>query len=247
MKILFTLLSIKVKNNQTYLNSCLRLSKEILNQTNHDILISTNNPEHFNDIVSNRVFVRNNIPNNVKLNYNHEFNYNLKNYAFENLSEKYDCIIYLDCDIKLEGWSTRSEDYIKEFITQFEFGADRVNCVLKDEVNSFKRKGSCLFSHKIKSYEIIQKYSDKDDIMNSQLPSEHFLIMKNIPQKIKKFQNKWGELNEFLQKKNGDGGVWGDGFEIGISARTSGLHKIKPISKGEWDGVLGFKFNGNKF
>ena len=42
MKILFTLLSIDCGNTM-YLNSAKRLISEILTQTNHDVLLSTNN------------------------------------------------------------------------------------------------------------------------------------------------------------------------------------------------------------
>jgi hypothetical protein len=82
--------------------------------------------------------------------------------------------------------------------------------------------------------------------MLSRLPSEHFLLLKNNTNKITKFYQKWQMLNHYLQSINGDGGSWGDGFEIGISARHAGFHKTIEISQGEWDGVLGFKFNGNK-
>ena len=83
--------------------------------------------------------------------------------------------------------------------------------------------------------------------MLSLLPSEHFLILKNEENKIRKFYDKWKELNDYLQSINGEGGSWGDGFEIGISARCAGFHQPIEINQGAWDGILGFKFNGNKF
>ena len=57
MKILFTILSIE-DNSKMYLTSAKTLTQEILNQTNHDVLISTNNIDFFSDIQSNRVIVR---------------------------------------------------------------------------------------------------------------------------------------------------------------------------------------------
>jgi len=92
MKILFTILSIE-DDAKMYLTSTKTLTQEILNQTNHDILISTNNVDFFSDIQSNRVIVRDNILKNSTLRYTNEFNYNLKHFAFENLPTDYDCII----------------------------------------------------------------------------------------------------------------------------------------------------------
>jgi hypothetical protein len=82
--------------------------------------------------------------------------------------------------------------------------------------------------------------------MNSQLPSEHFLIFKYDKEKLNKFQERWKEMNDHLQSINGDGGSWGDGFEIGVSARYAGFHKTIEVSHGIWHGTLGFIFNGNK-
>ena len=46
MKILFTILSIE-DDAKMYLTSAKTLTQEILNQTNHDVLISTNNVDFF--------------------------------------------------------------------------------------------------------------------------------------------------------------------------------------------------------
>lgn len=246
MKILFTILSVE-SNSQMYLTCAKKLSQEILEQTNHDVLISTNNLGFFSDILNDRVIVRNNITENSILQYNSEFNYNLKHFAFENLPIDYDCIIYLDSDIKLMGWNTKSDDYVSEILDKYDFGAARLNCLLGSSVIELKETGRTLFEHKIKSYGILKKYTEADDIMNSQLPSEHFLIMKNDVSKLKLFQQKWKEMNEHLQSINGDGGSWGDGFEIGISARYSGYHKTIDISHNIWANTLCFIFNGNKF
>ena len=102
MKILFTLLSIESKNNN-YLISAKELIKEILLQTKHDILLSTNSVDFFSDINDERIIIRNNIDDTSKFQYNGEFNYNLKYHAFKNIPPQYDYIIYLDCDIKLEN------------------------------------------------------------------------------------------------------------------------------------------------
>jgi hypothetical protein len=245
MKILFTILSIE-DDAKMYLTSAKTLTQEILNQTNHDVLISTNNVEFFSDIQNNRVIVRDNILKDSILRYYSEFNYNTKHFAFENLPEGYDCLIYLDCDIKLDGWNNNSEQYINSFINKYDFGATRLNCYLGSSIKEYSETGTTLFRHKIDSYKIREKYLESDDIMNSQLPSEHFLIFKYDKDKLNKFQEKWKEMDNHLQSINGEGGSWGDGFEIGVSARYAGFHNTIEVSHGIWHGTLGFIFNGNK-
>jgi hypothetical protein len=129
----------------------------------------------------------------------------------------------------------------------YDFGATRLNCSMRGSVQEYIETGRTLFSHKLHSYKIIENFNDLDDIMNSLLPSEHFLILKNDTTKVQKFYQKWEELNNWLQSINGSGGSWGDGFEIGVSARYAGFHKTVEINQGMWDNILGFKFNGNKY
>lgn len=245
-KILFTLISLDT-GQAFYLDAAKRLSSEILEQTPHNVLISTNNVDFFSDIVSERCIVRNNIKENSILKYNSEFNYNLKHHAFMDIPDGYDYIIYLDCDIKLSTWTSESDVFMGTQFTNYEFGADRLNCYLKDEVGYYLTGRPCLFKHKISSYDILDRFTMEEDIMNSRLPSEHFLILKNDKEKIKLFQEKWEELNEYLQSKNGVGGSWGDGFEIGISARYAGYHNLMEMSPYYWSEILGFRFNGNKY
>lgn len=245
MKILFTLLSIDV-GQTLYLEAAKRLTQEILEQTDSDILISTNNTEFFSDASQDRVTVRNNIPQNQILKYQGgEFNYNTKHFAFKDIPESYDVIVYLDCDIKLDGWTEQSKQKIIELCQSYNFIATRLNCVLEGEINSYKNKRPSLFQHKIHSYDLLDKLSDGDDLLRAQLPSEHFLIILNEEGKIKKFQEKWQEYDEYLQAKNGLGGSWGDGFEMGIAARYAGLHKTHDTNL--WNTLFGFKFNGNKY
>jgi hypothetical protein len=246
MKILFTIISIDT-GNDFYLSSSKRLITELLEKTPYDVLVSTNNHIYYNDIVSDRCIVRNNIRENSILRYGTEFNYNLKHHAFLDIPNKYEYIIYLDCDIKLTKWDSESENFVNSEMSDYDFFADRLSAVLIDDVNRFNRNEPCLFSHKIKSYDIIERYDLDDKIMMSKLPSEHIFILKNQPEKIKKFQEKWEELNNYLQSKNGIGGSWGDGFEIGISSNYAEFDKYFNLSPYYWSQILGFTFNGNKF
>jgi len=244
MKILFTLIAIEVQND-TYLTASKTLAEEIVNYTTHDVMISTNNVDFFAEMGS-RVTVRDNIEENTILKYGNEFNYNLKFHAFEEIPSEYDCVIYLDCDIKLREWTQEAEDLVTQTMETHDFCADRLNCILGTSIDELRDTGRTLFSHKIALYDIEERYKREDSIMNSQLPSEHFLILKNDPEKIRRFHEKWRELNYYLQAKNEANSSWGDGFEIGISANYAGYSNSTSISTGIWDGVLGFKFNGNR-
>ena len=251
MKILFTLLCIDA-NQKMYLEASKALISEILEKTKSDILLSTNSIDllnYFNN--HNRVIARDNISQtNSILKYGDqnggEFNYNLKHFAFQDIPEIYDAIVYLDCDIKLSQWTEASEELIRKTVTDHDMGATRTNCVLRDEIGYLNNTGSALFTHKITAYKIRETYPDADQIYSAKLPSEHFLVLKNNPIKIKSFYKEWSDLNSYLQSINGGNGSWGDGFEIGISAQKAGIIDIVEITHWEWSQVLGLVFNGNK-
>jgi hypothetical protein len=247
MKILFTLLCINA-DHAMYVDAAYRLMNEILEKTSHDILISTNSTQLLDSVkTNNRIISRDNISNtNSVLRYGGEFNYNLKHFAFQDMPLNYDVIIYLDCDIKLEKWTIESENLIKKTIDRYEMGATRTNCVLRDEVSYLNSGLNCLFSHKITAYKIRETYPEHDPIYLSKLPSEHFLIIKNNPIKVRNFQKAWSELNNYLQSINGEYGSWGDGFEIGIAAHKAEITDIVEITHWEWSQILGLSFNGNK-
>ena len=203
MKILFTMLSLSVKGDM-YLTASKNLINEILSNTQHDVLLTTNNVGFFDDVKNSRLLVRNNVPEDSILNYRNgvEFNYNLKYLAFKNIPEGYDVIFYVHGDIKNTFWNQVSEDNIKSLMITYDWVATRLNCVLKDEVERYKNTGGCLFSHKIQSYNILD-WDVNDKLMESRLPSEHFLIFKYNKEKLDMFSNKWSELNSIIQSQNG--------------------------------------------
>ena len=244
MRGVFTLLSINC-GNPMYLDATSNLIDEILEQTNFDIILTTNEVNFFSNKSNDRVIIREINDSSLILNYSGGFNYNLKFLSFQNIPENYDYIIYLDGDIKLKGWGQESINLIEGLLENNEIIGTRFNAILKNEYQYFLDKRSNTFSHKFGSYEI-SKYDPNDDIFESRLPSEHFLILKNIPNKIKIFSDNWGEMNTFLQNKNGEGGSYCDAFEIGISLRKAGLNDIFDMSYGDTVTILGFEFNGNK-
>jgi hypothetical protein len=245
MKVLFTILAIET-NNDFYLQTVLRLTKEIILNTPHSVLISTNNESFFKSIKSDRVFVRDNIEKTSILKYrNIEFNYNLKYHCFLDLPENYEVIFYLDGDIKSNFWNEESDNLLNTLVSNFDFVATRLECVLKHEVGYLKDLGKCLFEHKIIPYKILE-WNENDLLMDASLPSEHFLIFKYNKEKIQNFANKWRDFNYQLQELDGGYGSWGDGFEIGISAKYAKYDSTYNLSFGDLETKFGFKFNGNK-
>jgi hypothetical protein len=240
MKILFSLLAIGEK----YSKSSIILIDELLSNTKHDVLVTTDSLDYY-PRYSTRVTVREDLDKDILLNYGSEFNYNLKYNAFNNIPLGYDCIVYLDCDIKNKFWNKESDLLLEEILVNHDFIASRLNCTLQGELDQLARDGSCLFSHKIDSYEP-QKWPDKT-LYNSKLPSEHFFALKYDANKLVKFYEKWRELNFILQNQH-DKGVksWGDGFEIGISAYYAGYRDCYDLNFSEQQVKLGLIFNGNK-
>ena len=244
MRGVFTLLSINC-GNPMYLGATSNLIDEILEQTDFDIILTTNEVGFFSNKINDRLIIRDINIEPLILNYPNGFNYNLKFLCFQNIPENYDIVIYLDGDVKLKGWNEESKVLIETILKTNEVIGTRFNAVLKNEYQHFLDNIGFTFSHKISTYEI-SKYDLNDDIFESRLPSEHFLILKNIPNKIKMFADKWSEMNTFLQNKNGEGGSHCDAFEIGISLRKAGLNDINDMSYGDSVIKLGFEFNGNK-
>lgn len=246
MKILFTILCVN-SNQKIYLDYGKNLVNEILSLTNHDVLLTTNDVDFYSDIINPRFTVRNNLTENLILRYSSgaEFNYNLKFLAFKDIPTKYDAIFYLDCDVKLINWTTRADDLLDEILSEYDFIATRLNCVLRNEMSQLNDTGNCLFRHKVLSYNI-NSYDKDDKIFNSALPSEHYFILKNDPERVKMFYERWSQLNDELQKLNGGNGSWGDGFEIGLSANYANFNKILNQGYSTFEVDFGMLFNGNK-
>lgn len=245
MKNLFTLLSI----GQTYTKYSLKLVKNLLDKTPHDIRISTNCPEYYSGISPRRICV-NDISEKLKFNNIGlgGFNYNLKFYAFENIPTTYDSIFYLDCDQEVVQWD---DDKFNNILTNFfndnkDFICTRTNAILGAHMKNYRiDKHPDLFSHKMENYELTYE-NTPEEWLNASMPSEHFLIFKNDQNKIKKFHFTWKMLNA-LSEQRGDKnqGTWGDGFEIGISAKNAGFNAAE-VAGDIQAFVFGIKFNGNK-
>lgn len=244
MKVLFTVISFKNNDSNNYLIATKKLAKEIISLTPHDILITTNEKAFFNDIISDRIKVRDTIDPELKISLNSEFNYNSKYEAFLDLPKDYDIIFYVDGDIKLKHWDDKSDEYLNNIFSTYEYGATRLNAVLSTHYENLKTSGNDLFKHKFLGHDLID-INENDPILNSKLPSEHFLIFKNS-EKVNLFAKNWKAMCFYLQNKNEFYGTLCDGFEIGICVTRANITEIKDISHGDSVLILGLDFNGNK-
>jgi hypothetical protein len=239
MKTLFTILAI----GKTYAIYSIQLINDILTKTNHDVFISTDCPEYFS--LNERVIIKHIDLDKDKNKKNNSFNYNLKYYCFENLPEKYDIIIYLDCDTKLTLWNDINfENYINfQWDRGYNFIGTRINANLNYHLFNHEKTGIDLFSHKIEAYEIKSDTINKN-WLDAGMPSEHYFIMKYNKEQMDIFCKTWKNFNKIMQDKNNET-TWGDAFEIGISAREAG-YVLSSANCAGIDNSFEIEFNGNK-
>jgi hypothetical protein len=250
-KIAFTLLAVSHDNNTNYLESCKLLASEILNQTNHDVIITTNNTAYFSEIQNSRTLIRDLPDNDVSLHFNGAFNYNLKYMCFWNIPAIYDVVIYVDCDIKLEGpsgepWDNSVDEYISLLFDEYNWNSvgQRTYCFLEHEIDKYVGGEHSLFSHKFPIYGLDYIMSLGENMRSTKAPAEHFFMIKNSVEMTNTMYETWKELNKRYENNTNGNSAAHDALEIGIALKVAGydLQEI-PISEHQ---CLKLKFNGNK-
>jgi hypothetical protein len=222
-----------------------RLIEDVMNKTPCDIMITTNEPDHYvaqQNKYGNRVIVRTELLKSHRLTVG-VFNQLLKFYSIKDIDHKYDWVLYVDCDAGLTGeWNL---DEINLNIQQWEDqGYDalgtRTNAVLINELKdheskleeyhkqinlgnlSYNNPGN-LFSNKFIFYNVSSQ-TGPEEWFSAKLPSEHVLLIKN--------NNKLSKMAEIFEKfcyqfeTQGDLPVTVDmeAFEIGVSALLAGYN-----------------------
>jgi hypothetical protein len=228
---------------EIYATFAQRLIEDVMNKTPYDIMITTNEPDHFlnqKSIYGDRVIIR------IEPLENHRlvvgvFNQLLKFYSIKDIDSKYDWVLYLDCDAGIsDTWDINE---VKNMLnTNISSGIDmlgtRTNCILHTELQDHEIKvkehkklidagqvnpyfAGNLFSNKFFFYEVSTENGPKE-WFDAVLPSEHVFIVKNderLPKMSKTFE-------DFCYKfeTQGDHPITVDmeAFEIGVSALLSG-------------------------
>lgn len=239
MKTLVLLLSIDADCSGNYIQSTKYLISEILDQTEYDILITTNMVDSFEK--SDRVFVREANLKNKDILVCRQFNYNLKHLCFENIPYTiYDCLIYLDSDVQLTGWKLNNMDaQLRQMLKEYDVIGERFECTMEDQIENYASGEKCLFQHKLKAY--AGAISIPEHIISTaRFPSEHALVFKS-DSRVVNFAAYWNVLNSLFQDY-GKEKPWGDGFEIGLSLAYAGYEKVVNL---KMRNVL--LFNGHKY
>lgn len=242
-----------------------RTIDDVMTKTPFDIMVTTNEYDMFiSDIEKwgNRVIIREEKLEEHRLVVG-VFNQLLKFYSIKNIDDKYDWVLYLDCDAGLHD--TWNIDLINQEIYNWEkLGYDmlatRTNAVLKYELEEYEEKEKkyeiekslgnlnyweppSLFGRKFVFYNVSTE-SGPFDWFDAKLPSEHIFLIKNneklnlMCQTFEKFC--------FQFETQGDPPITVDmeAFEIGVSALLSNYNMGEMGHYGEYE-VFKVLFNKN--
>ena len=230
---------------EIYATFAKRLINDIMTKTPYDIMVTTNEPEHFQEDVQNwgsRVIIRTELLENHRLVVG-VFNQLLKFYTIKNIDSKYQWVLYLDCDAGLTGdWNVND---VENKISQWEeSGYDilgtRTNAILRSELEQHEKVlkehndeiekgninhyyGGTLFSNKFIFYNVSSE-NGPFEWFDAKLPSEHVLLVKN-DEKLEKMAEIFEDFcNKFETQGPHPITVDMEAFEIGVSAKLAGYN-----------------------
>jgi hypothetical protein len=233
MKYVFNTLSIGENHTRDY---TLKLARDILDKTNHDLLVTTDAPEILtNEYSSPRIKIHKVDRSKLRIRlYTNEallgsdFNFNLKYLCFEQLiGTDYDFIINTDCDNSVEWFEDGEVDeYLNErLVAGYDFHAPRAEWKVEHLVADWFKNptpGSNIMWHKIVNYGITQESAKP--FFNASLPAEHVLVLQNDKTKLEKFYLYWKEMHDHLCALPYTHGTWAEGYEIGVASYKAGYN-----------------------
>ena len=230
---------------EIYTTFAKRLINDIMDKTPYDIMVTTNEPEHFQDDTQNwgdRVTIRTELLENHRLVVG-VFNQLLKFYTIKNIDSKYNWVLYLDCDAGLTGpWNVSDvENKVREWENSgYDILGTRTNAILHSELAQHEKVlkehndeiergnvnhyyGGTLFSNKFLFYDVSSE-NGPFEWFDAKLPSEHVLLVKN-DEKLKRMSE---IFEDFCYKFETQGPhpvtVDMEAFEIGVSAKLAGYN-----------------------
>lgn len=233
---------------EIYATFAKRLIDDIMNKTPYDIMVTTNEIQHFQEEIEkygNRIILREELLTEHKLVVG-VFNQLLKFYTIKDIDSKYDWVLYLDCDAGLTGpWSI---DKIESSINSWESGgydmvATRTNAILINELRDHEEKlekykiqiqenpannffVDNLFTKKFVFYNVSTE-NGPSEWFDSVLPSEHVFLVKNsekLPVMCKNFEDFCYKFE--TQDLHYPQTVDMEAFEIGVSAKLAGYNTV---------------------
>lgn len=247
MKILVSTMCFVNRNKngaEIYATFAKRLVDDIMNKTPYDIMVTTNEIQHFQEEIEkygDRVILREELLTDHKLVVG-VFNQLLKFFTIKNIDSKYDWVLYLDCDAGLTGpWVKDSiENQLDEWYSKGnDMVATRTDAILINELRDHEEKLAKykiqiqenpsnnffvdnLFTKKFVFYDVSTE-NGPFEWFDSVLPSEHVFLVKNndkLPVMCKNFEDfcfKF-ESQDLMYPQTVDM----EAFEIGVSAKLAG-------------------------
>jgi len=211
--------------SEIYTTFAKRLINDVITKTPYDVMISTNEPNYFEEYKSNlRVMINNCTLDGHKTNV-YVFNQLLKFNAIKNIDKKYDWVLYLDCDA---GFTEKVDDNaVENYISQldsmgFDMSALRTDATYdiskKDYIDSGGRTEwpKPLFNDKFTFYGINDSWS------GAKFPSEHILFIKNN-EKLEIMASELEKFCSMFESQDETNVITYDmeAFEIGVSAHLA--------------------------
>jgi hypothetical protein len=239
------------EGSEIYTTFAKRLINDVLTKTPYDIMVTTNAPSHFDDEYNNnpnRVIITENKLENHKTHVG-AFNQLLKFSAIKDINQKYDWVLYLDCDAGLN--SEVNTDVIDSKINEWESNGFDMLVLLANRTYEWA-ENQYLETIKIGTYKALFDdkftfYGINPEWRQASLPSEHILLIKNN-EKLPIMCNEFEKFCTLFETQQPNNVITFDmeAFEIGVSALISG-YNVGELGFGNESGVFKVSFNYNNW
>ena len=226
----------------------INLINDILVLTNYDVIVTTNAPDSFSGF-GDRVLVRNNIPEHIRISMSSDskyaseawstFNYNLKCFAFVDIPNSYDYVIYIDADSRIERWDNSCDEWLMDNAKRYDVMAT-IAKDLRDRYLSYLNGAEHeSVTHK---WELLRPLIQGD--LDSLIVGEYFMGIR-VGECLDNFTKHYLEFVEFFNN-NPTCPAHTEGIEIGISINRANITNIGHIGFGDFSELLGISINGGK-
>ena len=238
------------QGSEIYTTFAKRLINDVITKTPYDVMISTNQSELFDDVErSSRIIIKQQDMGNHKTHVG-AFNQLLKFYAIKDIDQKYDWVLYLDCDAGFT--SSVDVNQIEQFIDNFENEGYDMSALRTDatyeyaeqeflNTTDFNSWPKPLFNNKFRFYGVHSEWK------GAKLPSEHILLIKNN-EKLSKMATYFEDFCTKFETQEPNNIITYDmeAFEIGVSAHLAGYY-VKEMGWANQNEIFKVGFNANNW